>query len=59
MLLAARHTLMLATGAEKAQALHHVMRSAYDPLQYPAQVVLHHARNVHCFFDTASAAGLE
>lgn len=57
-LLAARHTLMLAPGADKADALHNVLRGAYEPRLYPAQVVLHHARNVHCFLDRASAARL-
>jgi len=57
-LLAARHTLLLATGAEKAEPLYHVMHDGYDPLRYPAQAILHHARDVDCFLDTASSARL-
>jgi 6-phosphogluconolactonase len=34
----ARHTLCLATGAEKADALHAVLRGPFDPLQTPAQI---------------------
>jgi len=34
----ARHTLCLATGAEKAAALLAVLRGPYDPLQTPSQI---------------------
>ena len=57
-LLAARHVLVLATGAEKATAVGQVIRAPYDPHTYPAQVVLRYARNVNLFLDAASAAGL-
>jgi 6-phosphogluconolactonase len=35
----ARHTLCLATGAEKAEALHKVLKGPSDPMQLPSQIV--------------------
>jgi 6-phosphogluconolactonase len=35
---AARHTVVLATGADKAEALDAVLRGPYDPMKYPAQI---------------------
>jgi 6-phosphogluconolactonase len=37
-LVMARHTLCLATGAEKATALHAVLRGPFDPLRTPSQI---------------------
>lgn len=37
-LLAARHTALLATGADKAAALGSVLHSPFDPRHYPAQI---------------------
>ena len=37
-LLAARHTALLATGADKAAALRSVLHSPFDPQHYPAQI---------------------
>jgi 6-phosphogluconolactonase len=37
---AARNTVMLVTGADKAEALKAVLRGPYDPMKYPAQIVL-------------------
>lgn len=37
-LMAARHTALLATGADKAAALRSVLHSPFDPLHYPAQI---------------------
>ena len=34
----ARHTLCLATGSDKADALYRVLRGPSDPLQVPAQI---------------------
>ena len=34
----ARNTLILATGAEKAEALHKVLKGPYDPLHLPSQI---------------------
>jgi 6-phosphogluconolactonase len=36
---AARNILFLATGADKADALHDVLEGPYDPDEYPAQIV--------------------
>lgn len=35
---AARHTVVLATGADKAAALDAVLRGPYDPMKWPAQI---------------------
>jgi len=37
-LLAARRTALLATGADKAAALRSVLNSPFDPRHYPAQI---------------------
>lgn len=54
-LLAARHTVMLATGADKAEAVRAILHEPYDPKRYPAQVVSHHGRGVAWFLDQAAA----
>ncbi len=54
-LLAAKHTVVLATGADKAEAVHNVFEGEYDPLKYPAQIVTHHGRRVTWFLDRAAA----
>jgi 6-phosphogluconolactonase len=54
-LLAAQHTLVLATGEEKAPAIRDVLEGPYDPRRLPAQIISHHGRRVHWFLDTASA----
>jgi len=55
-LLKARHVLMLAGGADKAEAVRNVLEAPYDPSRYPAQVVAHHHRHVTWFVDEAAAA---
>jgi 6-phosphogluconolactonase len=47
-LLAARHTVMLEAGADKADALKAVLEGAYEPKTYPAQLV-RSARDVEWF----------
>ena len=54
-LLAARHTLFVTTGEEKADAVHAVLTEEYNPLRWPAQVITHHGRNVVWFLDHAAA----
>jgi len=54
-LLAAKHTVVLATGADKQEAVHQVFEGDYDPLRYPAQIVTHHGRRVTWFLDRAAA----
>jgi 6-phosphogluconolactonase len=52
---AARNTVVLATGSDKAQALDAVLRGAYDPLKFPAQIA---ASEATWFLDEAAAAFL-
>jgi 6-phosphogluconolactonase len=58
-LLAARHTVFLATGANKAEAVRAVFHEPYDPRQYPAQMASHHGRGVAWFLDQAAAGLME
>ena len=55
-LLAAKHTVMLATGGDKAGAIRAVFHEEYDPKQYPAQMASHHGRRVTWFLDEAAAS---
>jgi 6-phosphogluconolactonase len=55
-LLAARNTVMLVAGADKAEPLRAVLHEPYDPLSYPAQIATHQGRNqVMWFLDEAAA----
>lgn len=54
-LLAARHTFFLSTGAEKADAVRAVLNEPYSPQRWPAQILTHHGRNVAWFIDHAAA----
>jgi 6-phosphogluconolactonase len=56
---AARHTAMLVTGADKAQALSAVLSGPYDPMRYPAQIAMGKPDAVRWFVDAAAAAGVE
>jgi 6-phosphogluconolactonase len=49
---AARNTVMLVTGSDKAQALDAVLRGGYDPVKLPAQIA---AREATWFLDEAAA----
>jgi 6-phosphogluconolactonase len=55
-LLAAKKTVMLVTGADKAQALRDVVHEPYDPKRFPAQITAHHGRSVVWFLDEAAAS---
>lgn len=56
LLQAARHLLFMATGADKAEALHEVVEGAYQPDEYPAQFIAREARGeVIWMVDTAIA----
>ncbi|SRR5258707_10617591 len=44
LLTAARHLLFLATGADKAEALHEVLEGADNPEEYPTQGIVRQAR---------------
>ncbi|HEY3835964.1 MAG TPA: 6-phosphogluconolactonase [Bryobacteraceae bacterium] len=58
-LMAAKHSIFLVTGDEKAEAVRAVIDEPYDPMKYPAQMSTHHGRGVTCFLDSASARLLE
>jgi len=51
----ARHTLCLATGAEKADALHAVLRGPFDPSHVPSQIA---SPDTAWYIDKAAAAKL-
>ena len=55
-LLAAKHTVFLVAGEDKAQAVRAVFKEAYDPMKYPAQIASHHGRGVTWFMDDKAAA---
>jgi 6-phosphogluconolactonase len=54
-LLAARNTIMLVAGEDKAEALHAVFEEPYNPRKYPAQVVTKSQGNVMWFVHKAAA----
>jgi 6-phosphogluconolactonase len=54
-LLAARHTVFLVCGEDKAPAVYSVFRDDYDPMRLPAQVISHHGRSVSWFLDDAAS----
>ena len=58
-LIAAKHSVFLITGAEKRDAVHAVFHEEYDPLKYPAQIASHHGRAVTWFLDEAAAGSLD
>ena len=57
-LLAAKHTVFLVAGADKAEAVRAVFREEYEPKKYPAQIASHHGRGVAWFLDEKAAAGV-
>ncbi len=58
-LLHARHTVVLAAGADKADPLYQVFNAEHDPLHYPSQIDTPHGRNVAWYLDRAAAAKLD
>ncbi|HXB67867.1 MAG TPA: 6-phosphogluconolactonase [Candidatus Acidoferrales bacterium] len=58
-LLAARHTVFVVAGADKAEMVRAVLQGEYDPMKYPAQIASHHGRGVTWFLDEAAAALLD
>jgi 6-phosphogluconolactonase len=56
---AARHTAMLVTGADKAQALSAVLSAPYNPMEHPAQIATRKLDPAVWFVDAAAAAGAE
>ncbi len=53
---AARTTVMLVAGADKAEPLHSVLLEPYDPMKFPAQIATHQgSSDVMWFLDRAAA----
>jgi len=57
-LLAAKHTVMLVTGADKAEPLAEVLYGPHDPKQFPCQLTERDGGDVAWFLDQAAASGL-
>jgi 6-phosphogluconolactonase len=57
-LMAARYTVFLVSGADKAEAVRAVFHEEYDPGKYPAQIAPRHGRGVTWFLDRAAALTL-
>jgi len=55
-LLAAKHTVFLVAGEDKAESVRAVFKEEYDPKKYPAQIASHHGRGVTWFLDEKAAA---
>lgn len=55
-LLAARHTVFLVAGDDKAESVRSVFKAEYDARRYPAQMASHHGRRVAWFLDQPAAA---
>jgi 6-phosphogluconolactonase len=53
--LAAKHTVFVVAGDDKAEAVRAVFQEEYDPKKYPAQIASHHGRGVTWFLDEAAA----
>ncbi len=58
-LLAARNTIMLVAGEDKAEALHAVFKEPCNPRKYPAQIVTKSQGNVMWFLDKAAARQIQ
>jgi 6-phosphogluconolactonase/glucosamine-6-phosphate isomerase/deaminase len=54
----ARHTVILATGVDKAEPLALILRHPHEPLQYPAQIASMDPKTATWFIDEAAAARL-
>ncbi len=52
---AARNTLMLAAGDDKAEPLKAVLEQPYDPKKYPSQITTYNGEGVIWFLDKAAA----
>ncbi len=58
-LLAARHSVMLAAGGDKAEPLDRIFHGPYNPIRYPAQIVPNEPNRVEWFLDEAAAVRVE
>jgi 6-phosphogluconolactonase len=52
---AARNTIMLVAGGDKAEPLRTVLHEPYDPMKYPVQIATQDGRNVLWFLDQPAA----
>jgi 6-phosphogluconolactonase len=55
-LLAARNTVMLVAGADKAETARAVFQDPYDPKRYPAQLMPRDGHGMVWFLDEAAAS---
>ncbi|MBZ5608835.1 MAG: 6-phosphogluconolactonase [Acidobacteriia bacterium] len=58
-LMAAKQTIMLVAGEDKAEPLRSVLHGPFDPKRYPAQIATHDGRDVLWFLDRAAAGQLK
>jgi 6-phosphogluconolactonase len=54
----ARHTVILATGADKAEPLGAILHGPHEPMQYPAQIAALNPDTATWFIDEAAAGRL-
>lgn len=54
----AKHTVILATGPDKAEPLENIVRGPHEPMQYPAQIAALDPSTATWFIDNAAAARL-
>ena len=55
----ARHIAFMVYGRSKAEAVHHVLDDAFDPEQYPAQLIKPENGNLHWYLDEEAASLLK
>jgi 6-phosphogluconolactonase/glucosamine-6-phosphate isomerase/deaminase len=55
----ARHTVVLACGQDKAEAVRAIFNEPYDAMKYPGQITSHDGRSVTWFLDDAAATQIE
>jgi 6-phosphogluconolactonase len=58
-LLAAKHTVLLVTGADKAEPLADVLYGPHDPKKFPCQLGERDGRDVAWFLDQLAAANID
>jgi 6-phosphogluconolactonase/glucosamine-6-phosphate isomerase/deaminase len=54
----AKHTVVLATGTDKAAPLVSILRCPHEPMQYPAQIAALDPATATWFIDNAAASKL-
>ncbi len=56
---AARNTIMLVAGGDKAEPLRTILDEPYNPMKYPVQIATREGRNVFWYLDKAAARLLD